>query len=78
MNDDNSVSNNSVSNHKNKYCTDNKIKSISTEDTALFTLDDDSSELQNIMESYPPYKDGNKTSTQRTSNMLYAEIGASL
>ena len=60
--------NNSVSNNKHKYCTDNEIESFSTEDTASFTSDDNSSKLQNIMESYTPYKEGNKTSTQQTSN----------
>ena len=60
--------NDSVSNNKHKYRTNNEIKLISTEDTASFTSDDNSSELQNIMKSYTPYQDGNKTSTQQISN----------
>ena len=51
--------NNSVSDNKNKYWTDNETKSVSTEYTTSFTSDDG---------SYTPYKDGNKTSTQQTSN----------
>ena len=48
--------NNSDSDHNKKYCTNNETKSVSTEDTASFTSDDESSKLQNIMESYTPYK----------------------
>ena len=62
-NDDNSISDN-----KDECCTNNEINPVSTEDTASFTSNDESSELQNIMESYTPYKDGNKTSTQQMSN----------
>ena len=58
----------SVSNNKYKSCTDHDIESIATEDIASYTSDDDSSKLQNIVESYTPYKDSNKTSTQQTSN----------
>ena len=68
VNDNNSISNNKISKNKDKYRTNNEIESISTEDTASFTSDDDSSELQNIMESYIPFKDSNKTSTQQASN----------
>ena len=60
--------NNSNSHNKNKYCTNNETKSVLPEDTASFTSDDESSKLQDIMESYTPYKDGNKTSTQQASN----------
>ena len=60
--------NNGVSDNNNNYCTNNETKSISTEDTALFASDDDSSKLQNVMESYTPCKDDNKTSTQQMSN----------
>ena len=56
--------NNSVSDNKNKHRTNNETESVSIEDTASFTSDDDSSELQNILESYTLYKDGNKISTQ--------------
>ena len=62
-NDDNSISDN-----KDECCTNNEINPVSTEDSASFTSNDESSELQNIMESYTPYKDGNKTSTQQMSN----------
>ena len=66
VNDDNI--DNSILDNKIKYYTNNEIKSVSTEDTASFTSDDDTNKLQNIMELYTPYKDGNKTSTQQTSN----------
>ena len=56
--------NNSDSDNENRYRTNNETESVSTEDTASFTSDDDSSELQDIMKSYTPYKDGNKISTQ--------------